>query len=178
MARIAPLATNGDALPAAVKAAFEQHVRDHHARITNMKATMAHSLPTFEVYMQWYVLYEAVVRVTGKRLADLYAWAVSLATECPLCTTFFRKIIIDAGEDPEQLELSISESALLAFGGAIGKQQGHISDEVYAPVAALYSTEELVLLTGFAGQMIATNVFNNVIETTIDTYLDAYLKPA
>jgi hypothetical protein len=31
------------------------------------------------------------------------------------------------------------------------------------------------MLVAFAGQMIATNIFNNVIETNIDDYLFDYL---
>ena len=33
----------------------------------------------------------------------------------------------------------------------------------------------MVLLIAFAGQMIATNIFNNVIQTDIDEYLKSYL---
>ena len=33
----------------------------------------------------------------------------------------------------------------------------------------------MVVLIAFAGQMIATNIFNNVIETDIDEYLAEYL---
>jgi len=36
---------------------------------------------------------------------------------------------------------------------------------------------EMTVLIAFAGQMIATNVFNNVIETDIDEYLFDYLPP-
>jgi hypothetical protein len=35
----------------------------------------------------------------------------------------------------------------------------------------------MVILTAFAGQMIATNVFSNVTETDIDEYLFDYLPP-
>jgi hypothetical protein len=37
--------------------------------------------------------------------------------------------------------------------------------------------KEMVILTAFAGQMIATNVFSNVTETDIDEYLFDYLPP-
>ena len=35
----------------------------------------------------------------------------------------------------------------------------------------------MVLLIGFAGQMIATNIFSNATETDIDDYLLGYFKP-
>jgi len=176
MARIHPLSTAE--APVEVKAAFKAHAEKYRARITNMKATLGKSLPSFEVYMQWYVLYEELLKLIGKRMAPLYAYAVSHATECPLCSTFFRKIIIESGEDPDQLQLTEDEEKLLKFGSAIAQTQGHITDGVYDSIKNKYSDAEMVLLIAFAGQMIATNIFSNVIETEIDDYLIDFLKPA
>ena len=173
MARIKPVA--GDEILPAVKKAFEEHASRYSARITNMKATLGHSLPAFDVYMQWYPLYEEVKKITGKRSAYLFAWAISNASNCPLCSMYFRKIMIDEGEDPANLRLSDHEEALLNFGGAIAQQQGNINDLVYNAVSKQYNEQEMVVLIAFAGQMIATNIFNNVIETEIDGYLEAYL---
>ena len=122
MARINPV-SNSELLPS-VKAAFERHAKEYNARITNMKATLGHSLLAFEVYMQWYPLYQEVEKVLGKRLAYLYAYSISTASDCPLCSTFFRKIIIDAGEKPENLVLTASEKEVLEFGSSISGYQG------------------------------------------------------
>ena len=172
MARVEPLTTKEVSL--SVKTAFEQHVQEYGGRITNMKATLGHSLPAFEAYMQWYPLYAEVENILGKRMASLYAHAISCAADCPLCSTFFRKIIIDSGEKPEQLELTESERNMLNFGSGITKHKGNIADHLYNAVAVNYKESEMVILTAFAGIMIATNVFNNVIETEIDEYLAAY----
>ena len=175
MARIPPV-TDRELQPA-VQIAFERHIKEYNGRITNMKATLGHSLLAFDVYMQWYPLYEQVETILGKRLAYLYAYAISKATDCPLCSTFFRKIIIDAGEKPENLELTPPEKDLIAFGSSIAKHQGNINDQLYNSVAMQYNIKDMVTLIAFAGQMIATNVFNNVIETDIDEYLVEYLPP-
>lgn len=175
MARILPV--DDTSLQPLVKEAFEKHVQEYHGRITNMKASLGHSLLAFEVYMQWYPLYKAVELITGNRLAWLYAYAISYSSDCPLCSTFFRKIIIDAGEKPENLVVTETEQKLIDFGSSIAKNKGHITDEIYTAVADYYTTEELVVLIAFAGQMIATNIFNNVIETNIDDYLTPYLPP-
>jgi hypothetical protein len=172
MARIEPPATK-DISPS-VKAAFEHHVQEYGGRITNMKATLGHSLIAFEAYMQWYPLYAEVEKILGKRMASLYAHAISCGADCPLCSTFFRKIIIDSGETPEKLELNDSEKDVLNFGSAIAKHKGNIADHLYSKVAGSYNENEMVILTAFAGIMIATNIFNNVIETEIDEYLSAY----
>src|SRR5215467_10054704 len=176
MARIEPISER-DITPS-LRQAFEKHVKDYNARITNMKATLGHSLLAFEVYMEWYPLYEEVEKILGKRLAYLFAYSISFASECPLCSTFFRKIIIDAGEKPENLQLTSSEQKVIDFGSSIAKQRGHIADDVYNEVAAQYDKEEMVMLIAFAGQMIATNIFSNVTETDIDEYLFDYLPPA
>ena len=172
MARIEPPVTK--AISSSVKDAFERHVQEYGGRITNMKATLGHSLIAFEAYMQWYPLYSEVEKILGKRMASLYAHSISCAADCPLCSTFFRKIIIDSGETPEKLELSESEKDVLNFGSGITKHKGNIADHLYNKVAVNYKESEMVILVAFAGIMIATNIFNTVIETEIDEYLSAY----
>jgi alkylhydroperoxidase family enzyme len=173
MPRIDPIEIKNASGP--LKEAFAQHCAEDHARITNMKATLGHSLTAFQVYMQWYPLYRELQLVIGERMAYLYAHAISLSADCPLCTMYFRKVIIDAGESPEQLDVQPDEQQLLDFGAAIATNKGVITDEVFTPLSQRYSDKEMVILIAFAGQMIATNIFNNVIETRIDDYLQEYL---
>jgi len=175
MARISPL--SGHQAPADVRLAFDQHLAQYKTRITNTKATLAKSLPSFRVYMQWFGLFEELKNLLGRELAVNYAYAVSHTNNSPLCAAFFRKLIIDGGQNPEDLVLTADEEALFRFGSAIARTQGHVADHVYNSVASIYSEDEIVLLVAFAGQMIATNVFNNVIETDIDAWLAAYREP-
>ena len=175
MARIDPISESETTQ--SVREAFQKHMADYNARITNMKATLAHSRLAFEIYMQWYPLYAEVEKILGKRLAYLYAYSISYSSECPLCSTFFRKIIIDAGEKPDALELTPEEQELLEFGRDIAKNLGKIADSVYDAIATRFNKQEMVILTAFAGQMIATNIFANVNETDIDEYLFDYLPP-
>jgi len=175
MARIEPISEN-DKTPS-IREAFKKHTEDYNARITNMKATLAHSLLAFDIYMEWYPLYAAVERILGKRLAYLYAYSISYASDCPLCSTFFRKIIVDAGERPEALEVTPAEQKILEFGSSISKHHGKIPDDVYNATATQFNKKDMIILIAFAGQMIATNVFSNVTETDIDEYLFDYLPP-
>lgn len=173
MARIQPISESERTR--STRRSFEKHTEKYNARITNMKATLAHSLLAFDIYMQWYPLYAEVEKILGKRLAYLYAYSISYASDCPLCSTFFRKIIIEAGEKPETLELTPSEQQLLEFGSGISKHHGNITDDVYNSIATQFNKKEMIILVAFAGQMIATNVFSNVIKTDIDEYLFDYL---
>ena len=173
MARIEPLPEK-DASPPVIQA-YEHHRKTYNARITNMKATLAHSLPAFEVYMEWYRLYGRIRDILGERLAYLFAWSISKGSGCPLCTTFFRKIIIDNGERPEDIRFTDHEQLLLDFGSSISTGQGKIAPALFEEVSQHYTTQQLVELIAFAGQMIATNIFSNVTGTDIDDYLTPYL---
>lgn len=174
MPRINPL-PNAEATPDLQKA-WAKHIADHPgSRITNMKATLSHSPLAFEVYMQWYPLYQEVIRIVGERSAYLFAHAISEASNCPLCTTFFRKIIIQNGERPEDLILTTDEQQLLDFGAEIALNRGEVMDAIYQPIRQRFADNEVVILIAFAGQMIATNLFNNVLGVTIDAYLAPYI---
>src|SRR5438552_16320815 len=142
MARIPPITKNE--MTQSITEAFQKHVREYNARITNMKASLGHSLLSFEIYMEWYPLYAEVEKILGKRLAYLYAYSISYASDCPLCSTFFRKIIIDAGEKPESLVLTPSEQEVIDFGSSIAKAHGNISNDVYDAVSKQYSVEDMV----------------------------------
>jgi alkylhydroperoxidase family enzyme len=173
MSRIKPL----NEFTEEIKKAHKEHVTKYNARITNMKATMSRSLEVFEAYMQWYPLYDEVKKITGERAAYLFAFAISSGSNCPLCTTYFRKTIIERGENPDDLVLNEREQLLLDFGSEIANNKGYVGSALYDKLAAIYSETELVVLTGFAGVMIATNIFNNVFEVAIDEYLTPYLPP-
>jgi hypothetical protein len=173
MPRINPINTLNT--PLAVREAFDEHVNDYNTPISNVEATLGHSLLAFTVYMQWHPLYEKVKQIAGERAAYLYAWSVSKASNCAVCATYFRKIIIDFDENPETLALNDYENKLLDFGSAIAQYKGCIANHVYNDLAQYHNYEEMVVLTAFAGQIIATNIFNNVIETEIDNYLIPYL---
>lgn len=172
MPRILPLRM--ESTDAETKVVYNKHTTEYNSRITNMKATLGHSLVAFEAYMQWYPLYEEVRKILNSRLSPLFAWAVSEASDCPLCSTYFRKIIIESGENPDSLVLSASDQQVLTFGATIAQNKGFVAEKVYQPIRKRFSDTEIVVLTAFAGIMIATNIFNNVIHTEIDEYLVPY----
>ncbi len=173
MPRISPLETREQS--SEIRIAFIQHKTIYNSPITNMKATLGHSPTAFKVYMQWYPLFEELKVIIGARLATLFAWSVSEASESPLCSTRFRKMIIESGEHTEDLTISESEQQLLSFGAAIAQRKGVVSDEVFQPIREQYSDEDIVVFTAFAGITIATNIFNNAIHTEMDEFLAPFV---
>jgi alkylhydroperoxidase family enzyme len=171
MARIPPL--DYENAPPEARAAHDQHQRDV-GRITNMKRTLLHSLPAFHALMQWYPLRDTVRPFLGERLTHLFAHAVSTETDCLICSTFFRRLLIESGEDPDALVLSDRERVVVEYGRQLGRDAHGVSDASYAQLARLFTQDQIVALTAFGVIMLATNVFNNALRVDLDEYLEPY----
>jgi alkylhydroperoxidase family enzyme len=148
-----------------------------HGRVTNMKQTLAHSPNALMALMTWYPLRDEVATFLGERATTLFAHAVSTEAECLICSTFFRRILIDSGENPDELQLNDRESALVEFGRALTRDYRRVPDAAYERIAAFLDAAQIVTLTAFGAMMIATNLFNNALEVELDEYLWAYRRP-
>ena len=147
-----------------------------HGRITNMKRTLLHNVPAFKAYMEWYTLFDLIEPFTGERALLLFSYAISDGNDCLICSTFFRKILIDAGEDPDHPVLNETEQLLFDLGRHICKHPHDIPQEIYDQLRAKFNDEQIVLLLAFAGIMYATNLFNTVAKVPLDSILYDYRK--
>jgi len=147
------------------------------ARMTNMKWTAARSPETLAMLLTWYPLFERIAGFLGERRANLLAHAISDRNECLICSTFFRRILIDAGEDPGELRLDEEDELIVELGRALADDP-HIGDDLYARLAARYDERQLVELAGFGAIMVATNVVNDMLGIPLDGYLQPYRKAA
>jgi alkylhydroperoxidase family enzyme len=173
MARIQPIEPEDQ--NAEQRAAHEEGVR-RYGRMTNMKRTLLHSLPAFHALMEFYPVAETVAPFLGPRATNVFLHAISAETDCLVCSTYFRRHLIDAGEDPDNLQLSEREELLAEFGRLLSRDRSRVPDAVYARLAAEFSDEQMVALTALGAMMVATNVFNNVLDVDLDEYLLPYRK--
>ncbi len=173
MPRIRPVDREG-ADPAQA-AAYDDTVRTQ-GRITNMKRTLLNSMPAFRALMEWYPLRDAVQPFLGERLTTIFAHAISADTDCLICTTFMRRIIIDSGEDPDDFVLNAREQLVVDFGRCLAAPFARVPDELHARLAEEFTDEQIVALTAFGAMMLATNVLNNALEVDLDEYLEPYVK--
>ncbi len=160
-----------------VKELWDEQV-EKHGRITNMKKTLLNHVPSFKVLMEWYPLRDSVAQFAGDFATDVFAYAISTQDDCLICSTFFRKILKDNGKDPDNLELGQTEQLLWDYGRACGGLQSEhcVDDELFARLKEKFTDEQIVLLTAFAGMMIATNLINNALEVELDDCLQPYTK--
>ncbi len=172
MARIRPVEYSE--ATAAARAAYDDVVAEH-GRMTNMKRTLLRSLPALHALMEWYPLRDTVQPFLGERLTIIFAHAISADTDCLICTTYMRRIIIDWGEDPDSFALDAREQLVVDFGRCLARPGGWVPDDLYARLAAEFTEEQIVALTAFGAIMLATNVFNNALGVELDEYLGPYV---
>jgi alkylhydroperoxidase family enzyme len=173
VARIEPI-VDGKA-NASQREAIEEVVAAH-GRATNMKRTLARSPVALRSLMTWYDLRDLVAVFLGERATLLFAHAISSGTDCLICSTFFRRLLIDAGDDPDNPRLSEGEALVVAFGRQLARDPHGVSDELFAQLSGAWSGDQIVALTAFGGLMVATNLFNNALRVDLDEYLFGYRK--
>ncbi len=171
MPRISPIGPEGASTEQ--RAAIDATVSAH-GRMTNMKSTLLHSMPAFHALMEWYTLRDVVQPFLGERLVTLFSHAISTETDCLICSTFFRRLLIDSGENPNELTLDAREQTVVDFGRCLSKPFARVPEDVYARLAAEFSEEQIVALTAFGAMMVATNVLNNALDIDLDGYLEPY----
>jgi hypothetical protein len=171
MPRVPPLEreqTTGE-----TRATFDRELA-RFGRLTNMKRTLLRSPPSYHALMQWYPLFDSIKVFLGERLAIIFAHAISSESDCLICTTYMRRILIDWGENPNKLDLDEKGKTLVSFGRAIIQPGNKVPSNLYRQVQRWFGYDQMVALTSFAALMVATNIINNVLEVELDDYLYEY----
>jgi hypothetical protein len=146
------------------------------SRMTNMKWTAAHSPPALKMLLEWYPLHDRVAEFLGERRTQIFCHAISAQNDCLICSTFFRRLLVDAGEDPDNLQLDDLDELVVELGRQLAVDPHGVSDDLYARVAAHLTDEQVVELIAFGAIMVATNVFNDALQVPLDDYLFEYRK--
>lgn len=170
-----PMLPDEELSPEALAAA-ERQVELHGGRITNMKRTLLGHVPSFDAYMEWYTLKDELVPYIGERAVSLFSYAISEANDCLICSTFFRRILIEEGDDPDNPEVTETEQLLLEWGKLIAVNPHGITDAFRVRVEAAFSPKLRLVLVAFAGLMVATNLLNTVGRVPLDEVLYDFRK--
>ena len=139
--------------------------------VTNMKRGLLNDAATYDAFMGWYTSWNRLVEVIGEKDAILYAHAISTTNSCQLCSLFFISDVKGLGLDPANLVYDEKEQVLTDLAQAIVKDPTSVSDEIFDRLRKFFNDKEIVVIVGFAGQMIATNNFNSVLKIDVDQRL-------
>src|SRR6187431_36113 len=133
--------TTYETLGPEARAASDRQIELHGGRITNMKATLLSHVPSFDAYMEWYTLRDALVPFIGERAVSLFSYAISDENDCLVCSVFFRRILIDNGEDPDNPQVTEAEQLLIDWGRLIASNPAGIPDDVYAKLEKAFNPQ-------------------------------------
>jgi alkylhydroperoxidase family enzyme len=147
-------------------------------RMTNMKWTLAHSPVALDALLQWYPLHDRVEPVLGERRTWLYCHAISTQSDCLICSTFFRRLLADSGEDPDDLQLDELDELVIDLGRRLADDPHTVDDALYARLEERFDRAQIVELVAFGAMMVATNVFNDALRVDLDGYLQPYRAAA
>ncbi|MDR2163343.1 MAG: hypothetical protein LBO70_05305 [Clostridiales Family XIII bacterium] len=139
--------------------------------ITNMKLVLGNSWTVYDAYIGWYRVWDKLVEVVGERAAIIFAHSISTTNGCILCSLFFIQDIKDLGENPADLVLDEKETLLVELGQTAVKNPNGVSDALISDLKKYFNDEELVVIVGFAGEMIMYNVFNSILDVDVDDRL-------
>ncbi|MCR5719382.1 MAG: hypothetical protein K6F84_02350 [Lachnospiraceae bacterium] len=139
--------------------------------VTNMKRGLLNDAATYDAYIAWYTSWNRLVEVVGEKDAILYAHSISTTNSCQLCSLFFISDVKGLGLDPFNLQYDDKERILTTLGQQIVKNPTAVSDELFDELRKYWNDKEIVVIVGFAGQMIATNNFNSVLKIDVDQRL-------
>jgi alkylhydroperoxidase family enzyme len=172
MSRISALEPD-DASPEQASAYHDEIARV--GQVTNMKKAILHSLPAYKTYKGFYALQQAAKELVGVRAFNVFAYAISTGSDCVLCATFFRRLLKEEGIEPKDFAPTEIEAVLLKVGQVIGERKGELSDETWQELRQHFDEPGIVTLVGFAGTMVATNIFNTILEVDLDDYLEPFV---
>jgi alkylhydroperoxidase family enzyme len=144
------------------------------ARMTNMKNTLAYDRVAFDALMTWYPLFDRISEFLGRRRAELLSHAISVEKDCLVCSTYFRRHLIERGDDPDNLALDEEDELMVEFGRQFADDPHLISDDLFSRLAIRYDDRQMVLLMAFSALMVATNAFNDALQVPLDAVLEHY----
>ncbi|MFT8357971.1 carboxymuconolactone decarboxylase family protein [Bifidobacterium aquikefiri] len=140
-------------------------------KLSNMKQALLRDHRTFKAFIGWYDSWASLADVVGNRAATVYAHAISTTNSCQLCSLFFINDLRELGLDPASFETTEAEAELQELATQIVKDPTSVSDDLFERLHQRYSDDQIVVIVGFAAQMIATNNFNSVLQIDVDRRL-------
>lgn len=135
--------------------------------VTHMKQTLLHHPVAYDALMAWYPLRDALIPHIGERGTVILSFAISSTNECVICSLYFRRALLARGEAADGAAADQEERRLVDFGRQVAAS-GRADAALVADLAERYGDDGLVLLTAFAGLMVATNIVNEVLDVDPD----------
>jgi hypothetical protein len=166
MAFLVPL--GDDELSPDAAAAAERFLAAYPGPLSKLDRTLLGSAAVFDSYAAWFALRDELIPYLGERVVTLFCFAISDAYPAQYPSEFFRRELVLAGDDPLDPHVTEAERLLIDWGRALGSGAASVSSELAARIEQTFQPKLRLLLTAFAGLMVAVCVFTVVAGTPND----------
>ncbi|MEP6842374.1 MAG: hypothetical protein ABJA11_02560 [Pseudolysinimonas sp.] len=147
-----------DELTPDAAAVAERFLAAHPGPLSNLDRTLLGSAPVFTSYTAWFTLRDELIPFLGERAVNLFCFAISDGYPAPYPTTFFRRELELNGDDPLDPHVTEAERLLIDWGRALGAGAASVAPELADRVEQTFQQKLRLLLTAFAGLMVAVCV--------------------
>ncbi|HEU0206582.1 MAG TPA: hypothetical protein VFQ74_07820 [Pseudolysinimonas sp.] len=155
------LPSDDELTPDAAEAARE-FLASHPGPLSNLDRTLLGSAQVFSCYTAWFTLRDELIPFLGERAVNLFCFAISDGYPAPYPTTFFGRELELAGDDPIDPQVTEAERLLIDWGRALGAGAASVPHELARAVEQTFQPKLRLLLTAFAGLMVAVCVLTVV----------------
>jgi hypothetical protein len=151
------LSSDDELTPEAAEAA-QAFLAAHPGPLSNLDRTLLGSAEVFTSYTAWFALRDELIPYLGERAVNLFCFAISDGYPAPYPTEFFRRELELNGDDPVDPQVTEAERLLIDWGRALGAGAASVPSELGDQVEQTFQPKLRLLLTAFAGLMIAVCV--------------------
>jgi len=153
------LALNSDdELTPDAAAAAREFLASHPGPLSNLDRVLLGSASVFTAYTAWFELRDELIPFLGERAVNLFCFAISDGYPAPYPTTFFRRELELNGDDPLDPQVTEAERLLIDWGRALGAGAASAPAALRDAVEQTFQPKLRLLLTAFAGLMVAVCV--------------------
>lgn len=171
-----PISTIDELGPGA-RSALDRELGVHDEPVSTTQLTLLGHVPSFTAYAAWAALRDELQPYIGERAVSLLSYSISEEADALIGTTYFRRLLVDAGEDLDNPQLTETEQLLMDWGRRIAAGPGQIPDDMYARLERAFNPKLRLMLVAFAGQLVALNLFTTVGRVPLDESLYSYRRP-
>ena len=162
------LPSDDELTPDAAEAA-QQFLASHPGPLSNLDRTLLGSTSVFTSYTAWFALRDELIPFLGERAVNLFCYSISDGYPAPYPTTFFRRELELNGDDPLDPQVTEAERLLIDWGRALGAGAASVPPSLTDRLEQTFQPRLRLLLTAFAGLMVAVCVVTVVGNVPNDT---------
>ncbi|MEO6115005.1 MAG: hypothetical protein ABIP33_01365 [Pseudolysinimonas sp.] len=151
------LSSDNELTPDAAEAA-QRFLAAHPGPLSNLDRTLLGSASVFTAYTAWFALRDELIPFLGERAVNLFCFAISDGYPAPYPTTFFRRELELSGDDPLDPQVTEAERLLIDWGRGLGAGAASVPAELTQQIEKTFQPKLRLLLTAFAGLMVAVCV--------------------